>query len=69
RRVERRKEDKKISNHKIEDPHNTSSRANKENENIIPQQAKQTKKVNHTQTIETHVLTGMNIKNKVGMKW
>ncbi|CAG8757634.1 37025_t:CDS:1, partial [Gigaspora margarita] len=42
------KEDKKMAKCKTEDPYKTSGRANKENENIIPQQAEQTNKINYT---------------------
>ncbi|CAG8649058.1 18545_t:CDS:1, partial [Gigaspora margarita] len=58
------KEDKKNVKMQIEDPHDVSSRANKEIKNIIPQQAEQAKKVDHTQTTETHVLTSINVKKQ-----
>ncbi|CAG8690938.1 8821_t:CDS:1, partial [Gigaspora margarita] len=41
-----------------------SSGVNKKNENIIPQQAEQTKKVNHIQSTEEHVLPDINVKKQ-----
>ncbi|CAG8853589.1 14894_t:CDS:2, partial [Gigaspora margarita] len=41
-----------------------SGKVNKKNKNIIPQQAEQTKKGNHTQSTEEHVLPSMNVKKQ-----
>ncbi|CAG8625798.1 3747_t:CDS:2 [Gigaspora margarita] len=58
------KKDKKIAKCKKEDPHDTSGGANKKNENIIPQQAEQTKKGDHTLSTEEHGLPDTNVKKQ-----